>query len=323
MDPIEIVLCTDHRYIMPAGVMMYSVCKNNKDGGVRFHVIVDESVTEEDRADLRDIVRMNAIQFYKVDSQEFNSLPVLPNSSFATYYRLLIPQILPENIHKVLFLDCDIIVRHSLLPLWETDIDGYAIAAVIDNLDSNIGAFNRLRYSSNLGYFNAGVLLLNLKYWRDNDIQSEIRLYMKNHSENIIFCDQDILNYVLRERKRPLPIKYNFQTCFLFSIDKCGFDYWKYEKEILEARNDPVILHYIFRKPWMEGCNHPFRSTFLRYQNETKWKNYIWKTPRRPFFVKVRSHFKNILVEMGLFKVSSVPKESKSFADGLKPLDCV
>lgn len=47
-------------------------------------------------------------------------MPVILYISRATYYRLLIPQILSEDIHKVLFLDCDIIVRHSLRPLWES-----------------------------------------------------------------------------------------------------------------------------------------------------------------------------------------------------------
>lgn len=290
------------------------------DQEVRFHVLVDESVTEGDRADLRDVAGKNTIQFYDVNDQTFNSLPLLPNSSYATYYRLLIPQILPQNIRKVLFLDCDIIVRHSLLPLWETDIEGYALAAVIDNLDSAIGTFNRLKYSPSLGYFNAGVLLLNLKFWRENNIHSEIRSYMKNHYEDIIFCDQDILNYVFRERKRLLPIKYNFQTCFLYSVDNCGFDYWKYEEEILEARKDPVVLHYTMGKPWMEGSDHPYRSIFFKYQDETKWKGCIWKTPKRPFWVKVRSHLKNILVEMGLLKASADAQKATLFLD-LPPID--
>lgn len=321
METIEIVACTDHRYVMLVGVMIHSVCKNNKDQEVRFHIVIDENVTEEDRNDLRDVAGRNVVLFYEVGSQAFLSMPLFPHISRATYYRLLIPQILPEDIHKVLYLDCDIIVRHSLLPLWETDIDGYAVAAVIDNLDSDIGTFNRLRYSPQLGYFNAGVLLLNLKYCRENDIHSEILSYMKNHSENIIFCDQDILNYVLRERKRPLPIKYNFQTAFLFSVEHCAFDYWKYEKEVLEARKDPVILHYSTEKPWKEGCNHPFRSTFLRYQDETKWKGRIWKTPKRPFMVKVRFHLKNILAELGVFRHAAGPKGNLPFTDSLLQID--
>lgn len=321
METIEIVACIDHRFTMPAGVMIHSVCKNNPDQEIRFHVVVDESVTEEDREDLRIVAGGNPILFYAVYSQAFSSMPLLPGLSHAAYYRLLMPQILSGDIPKVLYLDSDIIVRHSLLPLWETVIDGYALAAVIDNLDSVIESFNRLRYSPNLGYFNSGVLLINLEYWRNNDIHGEILSYMKNHSEDIRFCDQDILNYVLRDRKKPLPITYNLQTSFLYKVSQCGFDYWKYEEEILEARKDPVILHFTSEKPWMKGSDHPYRDTFLKYQSETKWKGCIWKTPTRPFWVKVRSRFKNILVELGLMKAASVAKKYKTYADGLLPID--
>ena len=324
MEPIEIVLCTDHRYIMPAGVMMYSVCKNNKDGGVRFHVIVDESVTEEDRADLRDVAGRSAVFFYEVDGQAFQSMPLVPHISHATYYKLLIPQILSEDIHKVLYLDSDIIVRHSLLPLWETVIDGYALAAVMDVIDSDIRTYNRLKYPSHFGYFNAGMFLFNLKYWRDNDIYSEVLSYVKNHSDDILYCEQDILNYVLRERKRPLPIKYNFQSGFLFSPTISSYDFWKYEKEIQEARKDPVILHYTLKKPWEEGCDHPYRSTFLQYQNETKWKGNIWLKPQRPFLTKVYFHadaaILRALIRMRLIKVPAEPQKPKMYLD-LPPID--
>lgn len=294
------------------------------DQEVRFHILVDESVTEGDRADLRDVAGKNTIQFYDVNDQTFNLLPLLPWLSYATYYRLLIPQILPKDIHKVLYLDSDIIVRHSLLPLWETDIDGYALAAVIDHNDADIGTFNRLRYSPNLGYFNAGVLLLNLKYWRDNDIHDEILSYINNHLKDICFCDQDILNYVLRERKRSLPIKYNFQAVFLYSLNKCGYDYWKYEKEIQKARKDPVILHYTFKKPWEEECDHPYRSSFWRYQNETKWKGQIWEKPKRSFVTKVIFHINaaimRILRKMRLLNAPAKPQRAELFLD-LPPID--
>ena len=321
METIEIVACTDHLFVMPAGVMIHSVCKNNKDQAVRFHIFIDESVTEEDKADLMEIAKGYVMKFYYVDRQIFSKMPLIQKITHAAYYRLLIPQILPDDICKALYLDCDLIVRHSLLPLWETDLNGYALAAVIDNLDSVISTYNRLKYPPHLGYFNSGVLLLNLKYWRTHNIYGEIRSYIKNNFKDILFCDQDILNYVLRERKKLLPLKYNFQTAFFYTIDYCGYDYWKYEKEVLEARKDPVILHYSLGKPWKEGSIHPYRSTFISYQNETKWKGCIWKTPKRPFMVKVRSRLKNIMIAIGLIKVASTSKEVKLFVDGLSPID--
>lgn len=324
METIEIVACTDHRFIMPVGVMMYSVCKNNSDSELRFHVIVDESVTEEDKSDLIDVAKGHDVRFYDVDSRVFSTMPLVPGLSHATYYRLLIPQILPDDVRKVLYLDGDIIVRHSLLSLWETDIEGSAVAAVTDADESVIEKYNRQKYPARLGHFNAGVLLINLYYWRVNNIRGDIESYMANHFESIRYCDQDILNYVLREKKITLPIKYNAQTQFFWVFNKMGYDYFKYEEEVMEARKDPVILHFSLGKPWMLGAEHPYKSTFEKYQNETKWQGQIWKFPSRPFMTKLLCHTNdailNVLIKMGLLNVSFKRQKEKFFLD-LPPID--
>ena len=71
-----------------------------------------------------------------------------------------------------------------------------------------------------------------------------------------------------------LPVKYNFQHGFLKKIP--GYDYWKYEKEVEEARKNPVIVHYTLGKPWEKTVpdTHPFTSTFTKYQRQTVWKNW-------------------------------------------------
>lgn len=318
---IDIAACTDHRFIMLIGVMIHSVCRNNNDLAVHFHLIVDESVTEEDKQDLKEVADGMSVQFYAIDSRRFSSMPLLKNITLAAYYRILLPQVLPEDIHKVLYLDGDIIVRHSLLPLWETEIDGYALAAVTDTSESDISIYNRLKYSPSLGYFNSGVLLINLDYWRANNIDDEIESFIKNHLHRVHYPDQDILNYVLRKKKKFLPIKYNTQTCFLWVPEKALYDYWKYEKEILEAREDPVIVHYTCTKPWIEGSFHPYKSTFLKYLSQTKWKGCIWKAPKRPFMVKVHSHLMNNMAKLGLFKATYEPTGNEVFVDGLPPID--
>lgn len=319
MERIEIAACTDHKYVMPFGVMIHSVCRNNTSVAIRFHVVVDETVTEEDRLGLKGVAGGNDVLFYKVDSRSFSSWPLILHLTPASYYRLLLPLILPEDVGKVLMMDGDIIVRHSLLPLWETDVDGVALAAVPDPAESDIEMYNRLQYPPELGYFNSGVLLMNLNFWRANNISDEIESFVNNHSDRILYCDQDILNYVLRKRKKTLPIKYNTQSGFLFQLEKAGYDYWKYEKEVLEARKDPVVIHYIFDKPWIEGTNPPFKSSFLKYQDETKWKGVVWPKPKRPFMTKLISHSNDavyrIVTKLGLLKVPAKQPEASPYLD--------
>ena len=134
-NSMDIVVCTDNKYIMPVGVMMYSVCVNNPNTKICFHVVIDESVTPENQKKLEDTITPfdNQILFYKIDSSPFRKYPSLKDGeriTQATYYRLFLPEILPQSLNKVLYLDGDIIVRDSLEELWKTDIKDCAIAAV-------------------------------------------------------------------------------------------------------------------------------------------------------------------------------------------------
>ena len=295
---MEIVACTDKGYVMPTGVMMYSVCVNNQDTDITFHLIIDESVTQKARCDLKETVEKfvnKRIVFYEVDSQRTKGLPTrtIFGITQATYYRLYLTEIIPQTIDKVLYFDGDIIVRHSLASLWETDLTGYAVAAAIDMSSANIEYYNRLRYPSDLGYFNAGVLLINLDYWRKHHVINRFSDFISTHCDIIRCEDQDVLNVVFCNQKLWIPVKYNLQHGFLKKNAK--YDYWKYEKEVEEARRDPVIVHYTTLKPWEKTTKeiHPFSSSFVKYQKQTIWKNII--IDKRSTMSKIRSSIGRIL----------------------------
>jgi lipopolysaccharide biosynthesis glycosyltransferase len=135
---MNIVLCADHGFVMPCGVLMYSICINNKDININFYIITDDSLTEEDKKDIEYISQeynpINTVTFlYVVDSMVENVLWY--KSSYypkQIFYRLFMTELLPKTVDKVLYLDCDIIVRGSLRNLWDIDIDNKSIGATID-----------------------------------------------------------------------------------------------------------------------------------------------------------------------------------------------
>lgn len=277
---MDIVTCTDINYVMPCGVMLYSICVNNNGSSISFHVIIDSSVKEEHKESLKKVISQfsnykKTIHFYIIDGEKFNNLPRLDESNpkdyitKATYYSLFIPALLPKEIDKVLYLDCDIIVRDSLDFIWNTDIKSKSVAVVPDVAEGIIDKYNRLRYPQSKGYFNSGVVLINLKKWRDEDKLSVFILFMEQHPDRIKLHDQDVMNSFFYNDKVTLPIKYNFQEGFLWK--EMFYDYWKYEKQVLDARRDPIILHFTDSKPWIEGCEHPFKEEFFKYQRKTEW----------------------------------------------------
>lgn len=291
MEVMDIAACTDRHFVMPTGVMMQSVCVNNPEVGIVFHIIVNDDVTDGDKCDLEDVTAPyseKSVVFYRASEFIKNiDFPALENSPLteATYYRLWLAEMLPKEIEKVLYLDGDVIIRHDLLPLWNTDIEDYAVAAVSDFSEGMIDIYNRLHYPCHLGYFNAGVLLVNLEYWRDHAVLDEFLCFMKKYPERIHWHDQDVLNFVFCEKKKKLPLKYNFQNGFMYRVPR--FDYWKYEKEIKEACKDPIIVHFMGKKPFeaYQRDPHPLRSTFFKYQDQTKWKGI--RCDRRPMKRKI------------------------------------
>lgn len=290
---------------MPTGVMMYSACVNNLDVDIVFHIIVDESVTEKYMRDLEETVTVfegKSITFYHIDVKKFPSFPNITMGTHVTqaaYYRLMLSEILPKNIHKVLYLDGDIIVRHSLLPLWNTDLKDSPIGAVVYPHDVFPDFYNRLQLSTQLGYFNSGVLLINLEYWREHDVVKSFMQIIQVYGERLSLWDQDVLNVAFSENKVILPMKYNLTSGFLKQIPQ--WDSCNNKKEVEEARRDPVIVHFTDKKPWnvYQGhFNHPFLSTFYHYQDQTKWKG--MKIDRRPIKLRIINFVANLLRKCGL-----------------------
>ena len=304
-EKIHIAVCLDNGYVMPTGVLMYSTCVNNQDVDIDFHVLIDESIDEKGQEDLKDTINKfhgKRVLFYSLKSVTALSFPLVKNHlTRAAYYRLFLSDILPSTIEKVLYLDGDIIVRHSLLSLWNTDLTDYAVGTVMDVCDGDIKIYNRLRYSYQKGYFNSGVLFINLKYWRENHIVKEFIEYLTHYPERIKQEDQDVMNVVLQDKKLKLPVKYNLQTSFL-SKDPC-WDYWKYESEVKMGIEDPVIVHFTSNwKPWCTYLRfpHPYRNTFLKYQSQTKWKNCNYD--RRSLSKKIKNYIEDILRKLGIIK---------------------
>lgn len=305
---MDIVACTDTKFIMPTGVMMYSVCYNN-DLPIVFHIIIDASVTERNKKDLEGTIAAfshKQVLFYLMDPQKLSRIPAMgefrQDLTRATYYRLWLAELLPESINRVLYLDGDIIVRHSLLPLWDIDLNGHAIAAAPDKNENDTKAnskYQRLNYSPSLGYFNAGVLLINLDFWRKRNVVRDFLEMMEERPQSLNSHDQDVLNYCFRDKKLHLPIKYNTQDGYLYVIP--GYDYNKYEQEVIEARKDPVVVHFTNDKPWWTYNRHPhpWRSLFFKYQSQTIWKGApLWEM--RPWHIRLRKHVATILRRWGL-----------------------
>lgn len=215
---MDIVHCIDDGYVAQCGVTITSVCVNNVNEVILFHILTTD-LSASNREVLKKIVDKyrQKIIFYNVDEHLLSKCPVREGDhvSLATYFRILMPDILPKNLNKVLYLDCDLLVCKSIKSLWDTDILNYSLGAVYDGGTDDIRTYNRLKYDSLQGYFNAGVLLVNLAYWREFQISNKLLMFIEQYPERLMFWDQDALNSVLIQTTKILPFKYNMLDAFI------------------------------------------------------------------------------------------------------------
>lgn len=264
---------------MPTGVLMHSICLNNPCS-LEFHIIVDKEFSKKNSEVLVDISNLynKKTSFYIIDKSCVDNLPfgrenMHTHISISTYYRLFIIKLLPKRINKIIYLDGDTIVRTSLQELWDTNIEGYAIGAAHDMDEAVQINSKRLSYPMETGYFNAGVLLINLDFWRETNAQALFSDYFHKHSDEIIMHDQDVLNAVFYNSKKWIPLKFNYQNGFLhFPVNQHFVP--SISDEVKESRRNPAIIHYTTSgKPWQIDCYHPFCSEWRKYKKYSVWKN--------------------------------------------------
>lgn len=298
----HIILATDNNFVQHCAVTMVSILENNKDV---FFYILTEGLNEKNTQIIHDLAESYncGFEILSIDSSIVKKFPMPQTAGFshistATYYRLFIASLLPESIEKVLYLDCDIVVRGKLDELFDLDLNGYSIAAVYqdDKILLQGDEYERLGLTAKDGYFNAGVLLINLKYWRINDVEHKLLSFIQENTANIKFHDQDTLNAVLTKSTKVLDCKWNTlsvfftEAIFQFTSPRCV----KYRNQILKgAGQNPTIVHFVSRpKPWEWSCSHPFKKEYYFYLDKTVFKGWRpkWSGSKKEIIDRIKNY---------------------------------
>ena len=273
---IEILCACDARYLPHMATMLCSLLENNRVS--RIHLLY--SFIKRREIDLlKKFVEKygSVLQCYEMRSADFQDLLIDKWASAAVYYRLLAPRILPVDINKILYLDCDLIVRRSLNDLWKTDLFDQAVAAVSDYDEDGP---QRLGLPEGCKYFNSGVLLINLDFWRRNNVSGRCLDFIRNNPEKIVYWDQDALNAILVGRWIAFDARWNCQKYF--------------EDDIYDPHT--AIVHFCGEhrfKPWHWSLQSPFKQEYHKYRLKTPWRRY--KLEGRPRLHHLRGFARAVL----------------------------
>jgi lipopolysaccharide biosynthesis glycosyltransferase len=252
---MEVLCACDERYLPHAATMLRSLLAANRVERVHF---IHDGIARNELARLARFVkrRGSALASYEIRPEDLGDVLVDKWASIAVYYRLLAARLLPTTVSKVLYLDCDLIVRRSLSGLWDTNVSNAALAAVEDLDDSRPKA---LGLPAGEKYFNSGVLLMNLDYWRENHVAEEAMEFIRRFPEKLEYWDQDALNGTLVHRWVEAP------------------RIWNEQNDLFAARTgaSPAIVHFCGEtKPWRAYSADRFKLEYYRHRRATPWRRY-------------------------------------------------
>jgi lipopolysaccharide biosynthesis glycosyltransferase len=256
---LNIVFTIDERFIQHFTVTLTSVLENNRDIDVTvfvLHDIADTTILQNVASFARENYSA-VVHLMFVENSLFESYRISLHYSKSVYYRLIITDLLPTDVNSALFLDADIVVTGSLLELADYHFkSGKYLLAVHDvSRDNNIERLNKLGFPLT-EYFNAGVLLINVKAWRDERVSTQLLDLANRYMDKIAWWDQDILNMYFYGKWKP--------------IDK------KYNALLLDSRlpEMPIIIHYGgAEKPWLYSQDHPYKEQYWKYIRMSPFKN--------------------------------------------------
>ena len=247
------ILCsTDRNFLYPTYVFMWSVMKNHPDIYVRFFLMANKNVTDDDRKNLKAFINDNGneINFIDVDASKYKKYKTTKTISIEMYYRLLAHEQLPKDVNKILYLDVDIIVNKNIYyDFYMLDFYGKYLITPSHNPDptecNNLNKSNvNLKTAAGGGYFNSGVLLMNVELFRKNITIADYDKALKE-CENAgynVFYDQGLLNYMFYDKTLYVsPMDFNYRYALDLKFSKFIDANKEYKKS---------IIHYTGMQPY-------------------------------------------------------------------------
>ena len=257
---ISIAYAPDDNYVNQTVVSMKSALEHNEQ--VEF-IIMYSKLSAESMQKLGAVG--GSLRLIKMDESQFADLTLSEWVTVQAWFRIKLPD-LCKDLDKVLYLDCDTLIRGNLDELFSLDLTDKYLAGVKDVWGVS-KYVKRLDMKSGV-YVNSGMLLFNCNYCRKEHFFDKVVDFAKNNAKIIEFCDQDSINKVVDEYKLVISPKYNLMDTWW----RGGYYEFEGEEEAeyLQAKENPVIAHLTGLKPAFKGCGNKFKDEWWEVAKKTK-----------------------------------------------------
>jgi lipopolysaccharide biosynthesis glycosyltransferase len=291
---IPVCFSSDNKYVAHLGVAITSILKTKKEDDELVFYVLGGDISKKNKGKLLSLKSISdfEIKFIEVDNARISEIRVYGKDHItdASYYRLILPDICNME-DKIIYLDCDLVVRTSLSKMLEIDLADYYIGAASDT--NGTSQSKRLNLKQ---YYNSGVLLINALAWRRDNITTKVLDWAKNNKNIILYHDQDIINGFFKQKIKIIDSVWNTQIA---KIEKRNENF---EKSLKNAK----IIHYVAYKPWRGPLRYIAKyELYYGYLSLTPWKNLKYKFKLN----NVKYEFKVFI--KWLFAVYTINKETK------------
>ncbi|MBF2063339.1 MAG: glycosyltransferase family 8 protein [Calothrix sp. C42_A2020_038] len=300
-NSIVLVCAADDNYSMPLAATTCSVVANMKNPQNLSLYVIDGGISPVNKTRIIQNLKSEQVKitWIKARRSQFKNMQISSTVTIAAYYRLLIPALLPSDIEKAIYIDSDVIVRSDIETLWHTEIGDKYLLAVQDMgaplVSSPRGLVNyqELGIPADCKYFNSGVLVFNLKKWRQDNTSLAVIKYLNDYKQYVRWFDQDGLNAILAGKWGEIDPRWN-QMPYLFR-----FGSWQEspfsQQEYYNLLNNPYIIHYSTReKPWHDNCSHPQKELFYQYLDNSIWSKWYTEQAAKKRRQKQMAVFQNM-----------------------------
>lgn len=277
---MNIVYASNENYIRHMAASMVSLFVKNRWDRELYVYVLSMGISGESRKRLEKMAAgyKRRIRWVELDNirERFDFGVDTRGFDISAMGRLFVGSLLPEHVEKVLYLDCDTVVGASLEELWNTDLDGRVLGAVMEPtiyepVKQEIG------FGERDAYVNSGVLLIDLKQWRDRAVEQKLLEFYRNKRGSLFACDQDTINGSLKGQIYFLSPRYNFFTNYRYFSYRELIRYSPTyravgEKEFSQAKRCPAVIHYAGdERPWIRGNKNHYRRAYERALALTPW----------------------------------------------------
>lgn len=294
---MNVVYASDDNFAEIMGVSICSLFENNKDVVELTVYVLNDNISEKNKCKLDELAKTygREIQYRSIEIVKPKLATLCQQrGSLCTFSRLMLSQLLPLNIDRVLYLDCDTIVRKNLLDFYNQSFDGKIVCGVLDCISKQHRT--RIDLDEKAIYINAGMMLIDFQAWQKNAMDQKIEETINKYSGHVPYADQGIANISLQGKIKLVHPRYNCMSIFTaFSFDHL----LKYRKpsfcdsraDIDDAKKNPAIVHFVTlfctSRPWFKNSNGPFFDEWKHYKLLSPWKDTPEREPKKTMSQKM------------------------------------